>query len=114
MPLLTGAEILAFVGNTSPAQGDIDWADAVARAIESGILTRLNGNVWDEVLPDVMYDELRASALIAGAEGYKRKEATFGVTGYADLEGNAIRVAKDYLEGIRPMIDRYSAGPGVA
>jgi hypothetical protein len=110
--LLTGAEILAFVGNQTPSQFDIDWADIVAAAINSGIATRLNGAVYVE--PSLAFYELKAAAMIAGAEGYKRREATFGLTGYGDLEGNAIRVAKDYLEGVKNIIDRYSAGPGSA
>jgi hypothetical protein len=60
-----------------------------------------------------MQAELDVAAMLAGAEAYKRKEATWGLTGYADLEGNAIRVAKDYLEGIKPIADRYGNGPGI-
>lgn len=107
MPFVTGAQILSFVGVTTPAAADTQWADAVAAAVDSGITVRLNGaTVTDD-------SELTAAALLAGAEAYKRREATFGLTGYADLEGNAIRVARDYLAGIAPMIDRYSNGPGI-
>jgi len=108
---VTGAQILTFVGKTSPATEDTEWADAVAKAITSGLNVRLNGAVI--VDPSPAEDELNVALLLAGAEGYKRREATFGLTGYADLEGSAIRVAKDYLEGMRPLIDRYSAGPGI-
>ena len=107
MPFVTGAQILAFVGVDTPAAQDTQWADAVAAAVDSGITIRLNGAT---VVDD---SELTAVALLAGAEAYKRREATFGLTGYADLEGNAIRVARDYLAGIAPMIDRYSNGPGI-
>jgi len=108
---VTGAQILTFVGNKTPATGDSEWADAIAKAITSGLTVRLNGAVI--VDPSPAEDELNVALLLAGAEGYKRREATFGLTGYADLEGSAIRVAKDYLEGMRPLIDRYSAGPGI-
>jgi hypothetical protein len=50
---------------------------------------------------------------MAGGEAYKRREAPFGVTGYNDMEGNAIRLARDYLEGVKPVIDRYGNGPGI-
>jgi len=83
----------------------------VAAALVSGLTVRLNGAII--VDGSMAEDELDVALLIAGAEAYKRQEATFGLTGYADLEGNAIRVAKDYLDSIRPIIDRYSAGPGI-
>ena len=52
--------------------------------------------------------ELRWAALGAGVESYKRREVTFGLTGYIDLQGAAIRVARDYLEAIAPLIARYA------
>lgn len=109
---VTGGSILVFVGVKSPDEGEAQWADLVARAVSQGIETRLNGA--DIVNPpDDLYPELQAAALLAGGEGYKRREATFGLTGYADLEGAAIRVARDYLAGVGPLIDRYSNGPGI-
>lgn len=107
MAFVTGSQILAFVGVSAPTAQDTEWANSVAAAVDIGITTRLNGaTVADD-------SELNAAALLAGAEAYKRREASFGLTGYADLEGNAIRVARDYLAGIAPMIDRYSNGPGI-
>ena len=109
---VTGAQILSFVGNgTAPKPEDIAWADAVANAVTQGLLVRLNGAVL--ALPSAGEDELNVALLLAGAEGYKRREATFGSSGYADLEGNANRLTRDYLEAIKPLIDRYSAGPGI-
>lgn len=108
---LTGAHILAFVGNTNPAQADSDWADAVAAAVLSGVTSRLNGAVIAS--PSGAEDEINVAMTLAGAEAYKRKEATFAQAGYADLEGNAIKVTRDYLAGMAPLIDRYSNGPGI-
>lgn len=108
---LTGAQILAFVGVVTPSEQEQTWADAVAAALMSGVLHRLNGAVI--VDGSGAEDELNVALLIGGAEAFKRREATFGLTGYADIEGNAIRVARDYLDGVRPLIERYSAGPGI-
>lgn len=108
---LTGAHILAFVGNTKPSQADTDWADAVAKAILSGVVTRLNGA--EIASPSGAEDEINVAMTLAAAEAYKRKEATFGLTGYGDMEGNAIRVARDYLNGVYPLVDRYGNGPGI-
>ena len=110
MYALTGDLILAFVGVKVPADDEQEWADKVAAALMSGLTHRLNGTVIEDGSP--AEDELNVALLIGGAEGYKRREATFGLTGYADLEGNAIRVARDYLDGVRPLIERYSV-PGI-
>jgi hypothetical protein len=111
MYALDGAKILTFVGNKNPETEDTEWADMVAKALVSGMTQRLNGAVIAS--PSGAEDEINVALLIGGAEGYKRREATFGLTGYADLEGNAIRIARDYLDGVKPLIDRYSAGPGI-
>lgn len=108
---LTGADILSFVGVTAPNAEQSAWADACAAAVLSGITEKLNGAVIAS--PSPAEDELNVAARLAGAEAFKRREATFGLTGYADLEGNAIRVARDYLAGVAPLIERYGAGPGI-
>jgi len=108
MPTLTGAQILTFVGNKAPTAEDSEWADAVANALLEGLAIRLNGAV-----PVEPAREFNVALLLGGAEAYKRREATFGSSGFADLEGNAIKMTRDYLESIKPMIDRYSTGPGI-
>jgi len=87
----------------SPA--DRAWADACAAAVSAGITARMAGV---PVLAVGDYPELSWAALTAGVESYKRREATFGLTGYMDLQGAAIRVARDYLEAQAPIIARYA------
>src|SRR5262245_50768077 len=101
MDFVISADILIYLmGDKTPSPEEITWADACASAVNSGITVRLNGAVIDN--PSDAYDELHLAAIIAGGETFKRKEAPFGLTGYADMEGNAVRLAKDYLEAIRP------------
>ena len=109
MDWVTGAEVLAFVGVESPTAGESTWADAVAAGVSVGIDRRLNGGT----VPPDSEAEVRVAATLAGAEAYKRRSAPFGVTGYADLAGVGIRVARDYLEGVKPLVDRWSNGPGI-
>jgi hypothetical protein len=108
---LTGLQILSFTGADETVPENVEWADMVAKAMVSGLTVRLNGTIV--VDGSTAEDELNVALLIGGAEGYKRREATFGLTGYADLEGSAIKVAKDYLDGVKPLINRYSSGPGI-
>lgn len=101
-------EILTYVGVKSPTDAETEWAQVCADAVNDGITVRLNGAVITNPVPH----ELHTAAIMAGGETYKRREAPFGVTGFADSEG-AIRLARDYLEGVKPMIDRYGNGPGI-
>lgn len=108
---LTGAQILSFVGNKAPTADDTTWAGMCADAVTAAVQSRLNGAVIADASP--AENELNTAMLLAGAEAYKRKEATFGTSGYADLEGNAIALARDYVAAVAPLIDRWSAGPGI-
>jgi hypothetical protein len=109
---VTAATILARSGaSSSPSAEDQEYAELCADAVSAGI---------DDVLEDAIADgsvtglepELVWLASMAGVEAYKRREAVFGITGYVDLQGAAIRVARDYLEAQRPILNRY-ATPGI-
>ena len=113
--LISAEDVLTFsagpdaVLDPSPDPGTASaWAVDVARGINAGIAARLGwGDDWDAMLDvDAVY-ELRNAALIASGDDYKRRESPFGVAGYADSEGVGFRVAKDYLESVRPIVDRY-------
>ena len=93
MAYVTGAQILTFVGAGAGNADEQEWAGACAAAIESAITERLGGAIIAD--PSPAHDEISVAARIAGAEAYKRKEAVFGVTGFADLQGNAVRVARE-------------------
>lgn len=108
MDFVTSAQILAFVGVKNPTPEDTAWSAACADAVNAGITVRLNGA--EITLPPPA--ELQTAAIMAGGETYKRREAPFGITGFNDIEGNAIRISRDYLDGITPIIARYSI-PGI-
>jgi hypothetical protein len=112
---VTADEILAQSGAYSDPSAatpaDREWAELCAGAVSAGIDERLEGTAWValpiEPAPALPF-ELRWAALGAGVESYKRREATFGLTGYVDLQGAAIRVARDYLEAVAPIVARYA------
>jgi len=111
---VTGDQVIAFVlGGKIPTTEETDWADACAAAVNAGINQRLGSAAAAIVDPSPAFSELSVLARIGASEAYKRKEATFGLTGYSDINGAAVRVAKDYLEGVRPIIDRWGSGPGI-
>jgi len=115
MPWVTADAILTQAGAPVPASpDDTQWAGICAAAVDAGLNKKLIG----QLIPDGPVDpnaapELSWVALGAGVEAYKRREAVFGVTGYSDLQGIAIRVARDYLDAYAPILDRYII-PGIA
>lgn len=88
----------------APPADDLEYAEICAAAVNAGLDERLDGVEVLVPLPA----ELVLVAQLAGVEAYKRREAVFGVTGYVDLQGAAVRVARDYLDGWRPVIARYA------
>jgi hypothetical protein len=107
---VTGAAILTQAGARSPKDEDAAWAETCAQAVNAGLDQRLTGALY--VAPPAP-PELVWVALQAGVEAYKRREAVFGLTGFVDLQGAAVRVARDYLEAQAPIIRRY-ATPGLS
>lgn len=104
--LVTGAAILAQAGVTAPTEEDQTWADLCAGAVQAGIVRRVDRDPEDPTWLDAE-PELMDAALVAGVEAYKRRDAPFGVTGYADLQGIAVRVARDYIDTVGPILDRW-------
>lgn len=111
LELLTGPELLGFVGIDVPTPEESARAVEVSSAIEVAITNRLDWPAERIATADELL-ELREAAKLAGAELWARRTATFGVTGYADATGAAIRVSRDPLESVRPMVDRHRAGAG--
>lgn len=98
------ATILTQAGaGASPSEPDTEWAEACAAAVNAGMDKRLEAVAISDPLPP----ELVWVAQTAGVESYKRREAVFGITGYVDLQGAAVRVSRDYLDGAAPIIARY-------
>ena len=119
MPLLTGAEILAHAGTPRATADQVEWADVCATAITAAIAHYLGLYPTDPPdIPDVPPDtegylELVPAARSAGLELYKRREAPFGATDYADVYGQAIRLSRDYLAAILPTLRRWHPTAGI-
>lgn len=114
MSFVDGAAVLTYVGSDAegftPSEADEDWADIAAAAVDAAITTALEDPDLSD--SDQLVAELTWAAIVAAGEAYKRRDAPFGVTGYEDAQGAAVRVARDYLTTIGPILDRYRI-PGI-
>jgi hypothetical protein len=118
LALVTGAAILAHAGIVAPTAPETTLAGEIAGDINAAITTYLD---WPDGTGEDRYgdpiparaataDELAELVIIArfaAAEDWSRRAAPFGVTGYSDATGAAIRVARDPLEAVRPRLERY-------
>lgn len=93
----------AYADPSTATPADRQWAQLCADAVNAGFDARLAGAVVTGLEAELIW-----SAMSAGVESYKRREATFGLTGYVDLQGAAIRIARDYLEAAAPILARYA------
>lgn len=99
---VTSTSGLAFVRIPSPSEGEQAWADMLAVAINSGIAHYINTPVtFTGKL------EVRAAAHRAFGYAWKYREAPFGEAQALNEEGLSIRLAKDWLDQIKPVLDRY-------
>jgi hypothetical protein len=102
---ITGLDILTHTRVSQPTEADTAWAGECARAVNAAIDAYLG--VVPDPIPQAMYDEVRGNALTAGGDAYRRRDAPFGMAGYSDVSGISERVARDYINGILPQLDRW-------
>lgn len=94
---------LQFVRIVRPSPAEQSWADMLAPAINSAIIRYLGRNELD---PTPM-KEVTAAAHRAFGYAWKMREAPFGQAQYLDDGGFPARMAQDWLEPIKPILDRY-------
>jgi hypothetical protein len=103
MAILTPASGLAFVRITSPNQGEQDWALMLSNAINGAIAAYLG----DVALGPTAQDEIYAAAHRAFGYAWKYREAPFGEAQWLDEQGGAVRLARDWIEPIKPILNRW-------
>ena len=101
-------ELLAAVGVDPGSASDDNrtWAELTSAGINTGMLRSLDRTVDDPILVTGEAD-LKLAAFAAGRNAYKRRETAFDTAGYADLDGAVVRVARDAIQTVEPMLDRW-------
>ncbi len=61
----------------------------------------------DQLIPDSILD---GCYLTVGSEIYQRRNAPSGITNFASPDGSAIRLARDPLTSVYPILDRFVIG----
>jgi hypothetical protein len=107
---LTAAQLLVLVGVDPARATDAQLARAgmVADAINTDVARFLDR-------PDPLSDpvvaagdaSIRAAAAQAGINAYGRFDTKFDAAGYADQQGQAVKVARDALAYVQPQLERW-------
>lgn len=99
MPSVSLAEFQAYIGT-----------DETGDFIES-CLSAANAHVGDYIGEvDTVPDEIhRQAILICGSELFHRRSAPNGVAQFAAMDGSPVRVAKDPMNAVYPLLQRYTS-----
>jgi len=97
----------------SPTDPDLPWlaqlADAVIELINARI-DRVSGSTPSGAVPP----SVTSSAILALIDAYRRKDATFGIIGAWYPDGVALRVSRDWLDGVKASLQPHREQFGVA
>ena len=100
---VTAEQGLDFVRVSNPSVDEQKWAITLSRAINSAIASYLG----DVSLLPAEAEEISAAAVRAFGYAWKYREAPFGEAQWLDEQGGAIRLAGDWLDPIKPILNRY-------
>jgi hypothetical protein len=93
---------LSFIRVSNANADEQKWAISLADAISSGIDAYLGDAT---IVPPSL--EIESAALRAFGYAWKYREAPFGEAQWNDEQGGAIRLAGDWLDPIKPILNRY-------
>ena len=90
-------ELRGYVG--SPTSDDMYLAEVIGAGF-----SMLNTYIGSGIVPD---EVSKQAQLIVCSEIYQRRSAPMGIAQFASLDGAPMRVGKDVLASIRPMLREY-------
>lgn len=100
-------DVLRLEGTPTFDEDRIDRAVLVATEAVDMFLDRV------DPLPMPPPESVHQAAINLAAEEYRRPGAAFGVMGFNDLDGAAMRLPSNHLVGVRSLLMPYKARFGV-
>lgn len=104
---VTPAEGLAFVRIVTPTDGETAWSISLANAINAGIDQYLGTPTTNPLIYNALPNEIETAALRAFGYAWKYREAPFGEAQWLDEQGGSVRLARDWIDPIKPILNRY-------
>jgi len=100
--------------NLSPTDPDLPWLGQLSDSVIEQINLYLDGpappfNEAGNVKPSIT-----TACVLALIDAYRRKDATFGIIGAWSPDGTALRVSRDWLDGVKAALQPHRVRFGVA
>jgi hypothetical protein len=96
-----------------PTDPDLPWLGQLADAVVDQVRQYLDSPAVDP-LAEPVPAPVTVASILALVEAYKRKDATFGITGAWSGDGVALRISRDWLDGVKTALQPYRVTFGVA
>jgi hypothetical protein len=96
-----------------PTDPDLPWLGQLADAVVDQVRQYLDSPAADP-LAEPVPAPVTVASILALVEAYKRKDATFGITGAWSGDGVALRISRDWLDGVKTALQPYRVKFGVA
>lgn len=97
----------------TPTDPDLSWLAQLADAVVELIVEYLDAGA-DVVVGATVRPSITSSAILALVDAYRRKDATFGIVGAWSPDGTAVRISRDWLDGVKAALQPHRAQFGVA
>lgn len=97
-----------------PTDPDLPWLGQLADAVIALVDEYLDdpGNPFNTLGP--VPPAVTTSCILALIDAYRRKDATFGIVGAWSPDGVALRVSRDWLDGVKASLQPYRVQFGMA
>jgi hypothetical protein len=98
----------------SPTDPDLPWLGQLADAVVEQVDEFIDSpdppfNTAGQVKPSIT-----TACVLCLVDAYRRKDATFGIVGAWAADGTALRVSRDWLDGVRMSLQPHKVRFGVA
>jgi len=109
------AEYAAGRLNLAPADPDRPWLAQLADAVVELIGAYIDGGPEGPVdASGNVKPSITTASVLALVDAYRRKDATFGIVGAWSPDGVALRVSRDWLDGVKAALQPHRVAFGVA
>ena len=97
-----------------PSDPDLPWLGQLADSVIQQIDLYMDhaGPPFNEA--GAVQPAVTTSAVLALIDSYRRKDATFGIIGAWSPDGVALRVSRDWLDGVKASLQPFRVRFGVA
>jgi hypothetical protein len=91
---------------------DMDWLGYLADSVIALVDEHLDGEqAFTGTLP--IPPPVTTACILALTDSYRRKDLTFGIVGAWSPDGVALRVSRDWLDGVKASLQPYRVRFGV-